>query len=158
MGFNLRKYCKIIILNWLLPRLLARKCCNTIPTSGKDAKVVNCYVIYLRTIDGELLYLANGVDTRKNELYVNSLNTEDKTFSVADTIPLSSILTKKITVNHYYKGFCIHYDSLYDLFAGYVTKRVDIQTLIQPLLHLILATFMLVPTLFRQNVLNNSEQ
>ena len=121
MGFNLKKYCESKLLRWLLPRLLSKKCGDRIAMSGEEAKMVDCYVIHLRNIGGELLYLVSGVDTEKNELYVNSLNPKDKTFSVPETIPLSSIFTKQITVNHYYKGFTVHYGSVYDLLVKYVT-------------------------------------
>ena len=118
MRFSLRKN----VLRWLLPRLLSKKCCKRIPRVGEEARLVDCYVIHLRNVDGELLYLVSGVDAEKNELYVNSLNPEDKTFSVPETIPLSSILTRKTTVNHYYKGLSVHYSSICDLFVKYVTK------------------------------------
>ena len=122
MRFNLRRCCKPIILKWLLPRLLSKKCCNRIPTSGEEVKRVNCYIIYLRSIGGELLHLVSNVDTGTNELYVDSLNPESETFSVQETIPLTSILTMQVTANHYYKGFSIHYGSIYDLFVRHVTK------------------------------------
>lgn len=123
MGFDLRKYCEAMFLEWLLPKLLTKKCCNSeISKSGEEARKVNCCFIYIRNKDGELWHLVKGINIEKREIYVDSINPKTKYYSVPETLFLPDILTKHISVRYYYKGLTILYNSLYSLIFKYLTK------------------------------------
>lgn len=122
MVLKLRNHCKAKILTWLLSRLLSKKCDKNIPNSGEKAKKVNCYVIHIYNEEGELWSLVSSINNKKNELTVNFINPEDNTFSISEILPVSFIINKKTSVRHYYKGFCIQYESLYELYLKYIIK------------------------------------
>lgn len=112
---------KRIILHWILPKLLIKKSPQIIPRSGEEGKKADCYTIYLRDKSEKLSYLVEKIDKEKNELSVLRLD-KSNTFSVKETLSLSSISTDNMEVTHYYGLFNLNYNNVYDLAFNFVTK------------------------------------
>ncbi len=89
------------VIKWLLPKLLEKKSPQSIPRSGDEGKLVNCFTIYLAAEWKKPTYLVAGFDPEKDELNVLALD-ENETFAIEEVISLDEALKYVLRVNHYY--------------------------------------------------------
>jgi len=109
------------LVNWLLPRLMARKSPRSIPRSGKAGEAVYCFTIYLGNDGEKPTYLVDDYNPDDKQLKVLALDSNDR-FAVEESITLSEALQYTARVTHYYGLYELHYVNLYDLLFNYITK------------------------------------
>jgi hypothetical protein len=114
------------ILNWLLPKLIAKKSPRIIPRSGEEAKSVDCFTIYLGNDGKKPTYLVDDYNSCNRELKVLALDANG-TFAVEETINLSEALKHTVRVSHYYGLYDLHYINLYDLLFNHITRYDELK-------------------------------
>lgn len=71
MDYNLQKVIKLRALEFLLSRLLSKKCKSPIPMSGEERDKQDCYSIYICDRKKEHpQYMVYGLDRQKGEIHV----------------------------------------------------------------------------------------
>jgi hypothetical protein len=114
------------ILNYLLPKLIAKKSPYRIPRSGEEAKSVNCFTTYLGNDGQKPTYLVDGYNSDNKKLEVLALD-ESGNFTVKETINLLEALKHTIEVHQYYGLYAWHYNNLYDLLFNRITRYDELK-------------------------------
>lgn len=97
-----------LLSRYILKKLMLRPCPNEIPRSGERGKGVSCYSICLKTGDGDLLLLVQGIDKKG----FNGLRWTGNQFDEPGSIPFSETQNVTIQIERYIGLFSFTYSSV----------------------------------------------
>lgn len=124
--FNSMDMLKIRLCEWLIPRILSKKCPDDewIPTSGPEGEKVNCYSIAFDDQSNPFFLVRNYQDGKlegckwDGDSYGNK-----KTYTIAELA-----IDKQLKLTHYYGLTKIIFYSIYKAVFHYLTRWIYVKT------------------------------
>lgn len=107
------------MFRWLLKRLIANACPATIPRSGSEGELVNCYSVALDR-DEKPYFLATEIsgDT------LIGLTWNGRAYANDAEISISDLDNGSLNITHFYGLSEVNYDNIYQLAWNYLTRFV----------------------------------